>query len=191
MNEKPAQHDPQETGHEEHLLAKIPPGEFDTQLHAASTPAGTTTPQTSGHDSELPDQGTGEKLELPPGALVAMCKSGGFVFSSQCVTVYHDGRVTVDGRGWQGATQAARGGKLSSSDADELALALHAANLQGLPASTGHQNPDAYAYEISARLSRVIYSVELFDGSIPDHVKPLVQVLDRIMNQTAAPPASG
>jgi hypothetical protein len=185
MNEKPPQHDPQETGQEGQLLGKIPPGEFDTQLNAGSMHAETTTPQTTGHNSEPPSQGTREKLDLPPGALVAMRSSGGFVFSSLCVTVYYDGRITVDGRSGPGTTEAARVGKLSGRDADELARALHAANLPGLPPGAGHQNPDAYAYEISARLNRVIYSVELFDGSIPDHVKPLVQVLDRIMNQTA------
>ena len=68
---------------------------------------------------------------------------------------------------------------LSEAELAELRRALEHAGFGRLPASSGRQNPDAFAYEIVARPARRAYAVEVFQGSIPEPLKPLIELLGR------------
>jgi len=61
--------------------------------------------------------------------------------------------------------------------------------LANLPAA-GRQNPDAFAYEIVARLARRVYAVEAFQGSIPAPLAPLIQQLNRLAGMDERAPDS-
>lgn len=117
-----------------------------------------------------------DRLVLPEGALVAMRRSGGFRFSSREVVIYHDGRVAVDSdAAGQAAPVIIR--RLSYKDLSELYNALDGANFPQPPAAHGHQNADAYAYEIVTRSGTALHSVEVFDGTIPTQLAPLLRFL--------------
>ena len=159
----------------EHVLAEIPKsppdkGSADDGAGAIEIVAGPGRAQ-PGND----------RLTLPRGGLITMRKSGGLRFTSRTVTVFRDGTVTVEDR----ATGARPAGKLDDAELAKLYRALDAANFPELPASTGHQNPDAYAYEIAARIGRTNYAVESFDGSIPQQLAPLIHLLSGYASQEA------
>jgi hypothetical protein len=136
------------------------------------------------YDSELrvnppsapaPESGSAETLRLPRGALVAMRRSGGFKFRSREVVVYRDGRVNYD----DGKSGPRTVWTLGDDEMAELRRALDQAGFAKLPAA-GRQNPDAFAYEIVARLARRVYSAEALQGSIPASLAPLIQQLGRL-----------
>jgi hypothetical protein len=141
-----------------------------------------------------------DKLALPEDALVAMRRSGGFRFTSKSVVIYRDGRVTTEGTGY-GAARQAPARRLSDEEFAELYRALDAAQDQGSGArgqgsevetdsipgqrfTSGRKNPDGYAYEIVARTGTGTYAVEVFDGSIPEQLAPLIRILSRHMRPT-------
>jgi hypothetical protein len=144
-------------------LGAISPGQFDTQREVGDAPA------------PLPNEA--DSLRLPRGGWIALRKSGGFRFTSREVVVYRDGRVAADGSA--AARRNAR--HLTEQEMAALQAALAASDLRHLPASTGHQSPDAYAYEIVARIGRKEYSAEVFDGSIPATLAPLLSALQRLL----------
>jgi hypothetical protein len=113
------------------------------------------------------------KLALPRGGLVAMRKSGGLKFSTQQVVVYKDGRAVSDTS--RGAGGKAR--KLSDAQLAELYRTLDGIDFSRLEPTIGRQNPDAFAYEIAVRIGRTLYNVEVFDGSIPEEIEPLIRLL--------------
>jgi hypothetical protein len=117
-----------------------------------------------------------DTLRLPRGALVAMRRSGGFKFRSREVVVYRDGRVNYD----DGESSPRTVWTLSDAEMAELRRVLGLAGLAQQPAA-GRQNPDAFAYEIVARPARRVYSVEVFQGSIPAPIAPLIQQLNRFV----------
>jgi hypothetical protein len=112
-----------------------------------------------------------QTFALPRGGWVGMRMSGGLRFSTREVVVFRDGRVT----------RAGGIGKLTDAQMDQLRAALEPISFGRLPATPGRQKPDAYAYEIAARPKRRAYAVEVFDGSIPPVLAPLVAALRRIM----------
>ncbi len=175
MKNKPKRGKPSDASQPKPLMVKISEGQFDTDsptVGAADSPHGTGTP-TSDADAD--------KLQLPGGGLVAMRKSGGLRFTSREVIVYADGRVATDGGPAPTSTQPASTRRLSDKDLVELHQALKGANLHELPHTSGQQNPDAFAYEITARIGAGGYSLEVFDGSIPKQLAPLVALLTKLM----------
>jgi hypothetical protein len=116
-----------------------------------------------------------DTLKLPRGALVAMRRSGGFKFRSRTMVVYRDGRVNYD----DGESGPRTVWTLGDAEMAELRSALAQAGFARLPVA-GRQNPDAFAYEIVARPSRRVYSVEAFQGSIPASLAPLIKQLNRL-----------
>jgi hypothetical protein len=132
----------------------------------------------------------GDKLDLPEDALVGMRRSGGFRFTSKSVVIYRDGRVITEGTGY-GTARQAPSRILSDEEFAELYRALDRVRGQGSevgtdsfpgsPATIGRQNPDGYAYEIAARIGTDTYAVEVFDGSIPEQLAPLIKILSRHM----------
>jgi hypothetical protein len=150
------------------ILGELPKGPYDSGLKVNQPSA---TPINPLEDPQA------ERLTLPRGALVAMRRSGGFKFRSREVVVYRDGRVNYD-NGEDGPRTV---WTLSDAEMTELRRALEQANLPKLRASSGRQNPDAFAYEIVGRPARRAYAVEAFQGSIPESLKPLIQQLNRFM----------
>jgi hypothetical protein len=165
------QPDDQGSAQPEHVLAEIPKGPYDKG--SADDGAGAIE-IVAGPSRAQPGN---DRLILPRGGLISMRRSGGLRFTSRTVTVFRDGTVTVEDR----ATGARPAGKLDDPDLAELYRALDTANFPELPPVSGHQNPDAYAYEIAARIARTNYALETFDGSIPPQLDPLVRLLSGYM----------
>src|SRR4051794_35502801 len=122
-----------------------------------------------------PESNPADALKLPRGALVAMRRSGGFKFRSREVIVYRDGRVNYD----DGESAPRTVWTMSEAELTTLHGLLDQADLANLPAA-GHQNPDAFAYEIVARPARRVYAAEAFQGSIPASLAPLIAQLNRL-----------
>lgn len=118
---------------------------------------------------------------MPDGALVAMRKSGGLRFTSRTVVVYANGQVATDDAVQPGSAGPAQARKLADADLAALYRALNGANFPQLPATSGRQNPDAFAYELAARAGSAAYSVEVFDGSVPAQLTPLIHLLTDYM----------
>jgi hypothetical protein len=150
------------------ILGKLPRGAYDSGLKVNQPPA---------PPDPLPasEPTSADTLRLPRGALVAMRRSGGFKFRSREVVVYRDGRVNYD----DGESGPRTVWTLGDAEMAELRRVLDQAKLAKLP-TAGRQNPDAFAYEIVARPTRRVYSVEAFQGSIPAALAPLIAQLNRL-----------
>jgi hypothetical protein len=123
-----------------------------------------------------------EVLRLPKGAFLAFRKSGGLHFSSRAVVIYPDGRVAFDARGvpqkeYNRLRRAFNDGQMLS-----LRKLLDQTNFWKTE-SAGQQNPDAFAYEIAARIGQRANEVEVFDGSVPENLTPLLERLTPLLNE--------
>lgn len=127
-----------------------------------------------------------DRLKLPRGACIALRQSGGLRFSTREVIVYNDGRVAFRQQGKLGASEGVR--HITPAEMADLKALIRQSGLLGLPrfASIGRQSPDAYAYELAARLERVSRSLEFFDGSIPPEVRPVLAQLKALMSEDPA-----
>lgn len=153
----------------------------DTPLGTLSAEADTKTEiETRATEPPIQPEPKHEPLHLARGAFIALRKSGGLSFSSREVVVYPDGRVAYDARG------------VSQKDYNRLPRGLNDGQVHSLrklldhvnfwhAETTGEQNPDAYAYEITARLGQRSNSIQVFDGSIPENLKPLLERLTPLL----------
>ena len=161
------------------VLGEVAQGSSDTG-RATSDAGGNIEIKPSAETSANANAGS---LVLPDGGLVAMRKSGGLRFTSRTVTVFRDGRVMVNTQagGLPSDAGSAPHSTRQMNDAElaQLYRALDRAALPELPQVSGRQNPDAYAYELAALLEGREYSAEVFDGSVPEQVAPLIQLLAR------------
>jgi hypothetical protein len=142
----------------------------DTQLSEA--PA---TPARAPIEKMLED----DALALPKGALVAMRKSGGLRFTSRTVVVHRDGQVTQ--RSSERRRNTRPPARLSKEQLSALKRTVAKSMNAATPKSLGQQNPDAYAYEIVARVGRHLVRAEVFDGSIPTPMQDLVRTLNKYL----------
>lgn len=149
-------------------LGAIPPGGYDTQLGAPAKP-----PALSHRREPQPAE---SRPSLPRGALVALRRSGGMVFRTREVTVYRDGRVTYDADGPGGERERAVW-LLTDEELADLERELRAVDWAALTFAHGRQSPDAYAYELVARVGRRLRRLELAEGAIPAEIDPLVRRL--------------
>ncbi len=127
---------------------------------------------------EMPNQ---EPMELPEGALVALCKSGGLRFSTRTLIIYGNG---------EGLYTSNRGKGLESIPLDltetqqlRLRRTISRIDFAALPKGPGRTSPDAYVYEIAVRTLGQTFSIEAWDGSVPPALKPLLVELQRLMPQ--------
>lgn len=120
-----------------------------------------------------------DPLKLPKGALVAMRKSGGLRFSSRTVIVHRDGRVTQHSSVQVRSLKAPA--RLNTRQLSVLKRNVVKSMSSATAKSIGQQNPDAFAYEIVARVGRRVVSVEVFDGSIPPALAGLIKDLSRYL----------
>ena len=128
-----------------------------------------------------PAEASDEQLKLPRGALVIMRQSGGLRFRTTATVVFRDGRLAVAG-GTHTRPLVVR--RLSDDELVALRQMLDDVVAANLPASIGHQNPDFYAYELAMRPGRLVQNFEVFAGSMPEAVEPLV----RWLNAAGGPP---
>lgn len=153
-------------------LASIPEGgraaKLDSDQTTAAPPAKPATPKL-------------EKLRLPQGALIAYRKSGGFKFSSREIVIYPDGRVSFGGPDLSKEAYARAARKLNDGQIARLRKTLDQVGFFRTPSAPGSQPPDSIAYEIIARVANRSNYVEVFDGSIPDSLMPLLHQLNALM----------
>ena len=123
-----------------------------------------------------------DPLILPKGAIVALRKSGGLRFTSRTVAVHRDGQITRSSSTYQRDLGQGTTNRLTNDQLSAIKVALSQAGLGGpTPKTSGSQSPDAYAYEIAARMGTKQYAVEVFDGSIPEAIKPLIRLLSQLL----------
>ena len=168
------------------MPASIPEGPRDARPGNHTRPAGdagdvrtvpvrpTTSPETRspGHD---------EAPALPEGAWLAMRKSGGLLFSSREVVVYEDGRVVGSAIGGGRSRRDARPRRLAEPQLAALRRAVEQCDFARTPAAAGRQGGDAFVYEIAVRDGRATHAVEVFEGSIPETLVPLIEQLNRLL----------
>lgn len=187
---------------EEIVLGTIPEGPYDTELNSGLAPGvpapqqaapavpparrRPTRPARKAPQPETPVAGgppetTDEDLTLPPGAWLALRRSGGLLFSSREVVVYPDGRVdsaTVGGGRPAGVGQPRM---LTAPQLAALRRAVAGIDFGRLLPSSRRQPPDTYAYELVVREGRTTHAVEVFDGAIPEALAPLIRQLGRLL----------
>jgi hypothetical protein len=119
-------------------------------------------------------------LRLPRGGFVAFRKSGGLDFSTREVVVYPDGRVAYDVRG---VPQKEYNRLRRALNDGQIAALRHSLDETGFwkEEGGGEQNPDAFAYEIAARLGQRSNEIQVFDGSVPERLRPLIEQLTRLL----------
>lgn len=156
-------------------LGGLGAGEYDTSLRAdeddgleAEGAELGAPPATSAPSDE-------ERLGLPRGGLVAFRKSGGLRFTSRGFVVYRSGWVIpLEGTAGRPRHMTA-----------EALEALEAMLLRSGMSRKHHQKTrgtrDGYAYEITARYGGRTRYAEAEDGAIPDELRRLIEVLQRLM----------
>ena len=122
-----------------------------------------------------------EQFKRPRGALVAMRKSGGIRFTWRLLVVRGDGRLIYKSN-QIGAPRTARAiGQLEAAQLADLQALIAQTDFAARSPGAGRQNPDAFAYELIARVGRKNVFAEAFEGSIPEALKPLIQQLNRLL----------
>lgn len=110
-----------------------------------------------------------------------MRRSGGLKFSSQEIYVYPDGRVTHAERDLSKEPHARPGRKLNDAQIMRLRRLLSSSGFFSFKPEPRPQDPDAYVYELAARLGNKSHEIELHTGSIPDALAPLVEMLSQLL----------
>lgn len=158
-------------------LGGLGAGEYDTSLRAGADEEDGL--EAEGAETGAPPRasvpGDEERLALPRGGLVAFRKSGGLRFTSRGIVVYRSGWV-VPLEGTEGRPRH------MTAEARE---ALEALILRSGMSRKHHQKTrgarDGYAYEITARYGGRTRYAEAEDGAIPDGLRRLIEVLQRLM----------
>ncbi len=153
-------------------LGQLSKGERNVELEDAK-------PSAAHH--EEPVSPKAEPLQLPLGAFIAYRKSGGLKFSSREIVVYPDGRVSYGGPDLSKEVYARAGRKLNDGQIARLRKMLDQVSFFRMQSAQGNQPPDSFAYEIVARLGSRSNYVQVFDGSTPDALTPLIQQLSTLM----------
>jgi len=167
------------------VLANIPQGAADHELQA-NPPAGA-----QSHQKGAPPND--EALRRPRGALIAMRKCGGIRFTCRLLVVRGDGRLIYKSDAL-GAPRSARViGQLDAGQLAQLQALIAQTDFAASSHGTPRQNPDAFAYELIARVGRKNVFAEAFEGSIPEGLKPLIRQFNRLLPgpDSAPEPAAG
>lgn len=152
-------------------VARIPTGPADHDLQAPAPAAS--------HQKAAP--AADDQLKRPRGALVAMRKSGGIRFTWRLLVVGGDGRVIYKSNAIGAPDQARVIGQLDADRLADLQSLIAQTDFATKAHGTARQNPDAFAYELIARVGRKNVFAEVFEGSIPAALKPLIQQLNRLL----------
>ncbi|KPV53590.1 hypothetical protein SE17_08775 [Kouleothrix aurantiaca] len=131
-----------------------------------------------------------ESLARPRGALVAMRKSGGLRFTWRLLVVHQDGRLIYKSNEIGAPEKARVIGTIDAAQKAALDAALAATTFEAR-AYGGRQNPDAFAYEIIARVGEDNHYAEAIQGSIPAALQPLITQLNALLPGAAPATPSG
>lgn len=142
--------------------------------------------QPASHRKKATPRGEGEQLERPRGALVAMRKSGGLLFSWRLLVVHRDGRLIYKSNEVGAPAEARVIGRLNDSHLAELQALIGQTDWSARSIGRDLPNPDAFGYELIARVGRKNEAAELFEGRIPATFKPLIARLNQML--PSAPP---
>jgi hypothetical protein len=118
-----------------------------------------------------------DALDLPQNGMVALRKSGGMRFTSRAVTVLRSGWAHQQPH----AEPPLRPRRVTPAAMKALRRLTLRARLGSLPSTIGTPSPDAYAYELAARIGRRVHRVTVYDGSIPARLEPLIRALTRLL----------
>lgn len=129
---------------------------------------------------EPPADAKPDAFRLPRSAFVGLRKSGGLNFTSREVVVYPDGRVAYDARGVPQKEYTRLRRVMNDGQVIALRKLLDQTNFW-MTEGNGEQNPDAFAYEIAATLNHRSHEIEVFDGSIPENLMPLLERLAKFL----------
>jgi hypothetical protein len=162
-------------------LGQVGAGPHDTELGSPAPRTPTSHRKgTAATPTGQPAPPDADRLALPRGGLVAMRQSGGLRFRSREIVIYRSGKLVYRRLAPTSAESASHTRQLALSELVELHHLLKQIDFSRLP-TTGRQNPDAFAYEIVARPARRAYAVEVFQGSIPESLAPLIRALQALM----------
>jgi hypothetical protein len=168
------------------VLGRVGAGPHDTELNAPARRApishrkGKRPPPAGAAPSGQPAPPDTDRLTLPRGGLIAMRQSGGLRFRSREIVVYRSGKLVYRQLAPAGAEPAGSTRQLALSELVELHHRLKQIDFSSLPIA-GRQNPDAFAYELVARVGRRMHFVEVFEGAIPESLAPLIRELRGLM----------
>jgi hypothetical protein len=169
------------------VLGNVGAGPHDTELNPPAPHAPishrkeTAQPPAAVTPTGQPAPPETDLLRLPRGGLVAMRQSGGLRFRSREIVVYRSGKAVYRQLAPTGEEPASDTRQLHLSELVKLHHLLKQSNFAKLLV-VGRQNPDAFAYEIVARVGRRIHFVEAFEGSIPESLAPLIRKLQGLMH---------
>ncbi|MCU0493964.1 MAG: hypothetical protein MUD01_20430 [Chloroflexaceae bacterium] len=156
-------------------LGQLGAGPRDSQLQV-----GKPVPSSHRKKPAAPDEGGDEStgLTFPRGALAAFWKSGGLIFRSHEVVVYHDGRVAYR------SNQARRRRvvqQLEPTALETLRQQIAALVAAEVPPLAPSQSPDTYAYDLLLRHGRRLHVFAAADGSIPEALRPLLATMQALI----------
>ena len=117
-----------------------------------------------------------ERAALPPGALASLHVSGGMAFSQRELVVYDDGRATYAMAG-QGRSQPQQSFHLSGEQLSAVRAALAALDARAFAGRRASPSPDAYTYEIAARVAGEPAATTASTAFIPPQLAPLLRLL--------------
>ncbi len=116
-----------------------------------------------------------DRLGLPRYGLVAFRKSGGLRFTSRGFVVYRSGWV-VPLEGTEGRPR-----RMTAEALEALEALLRRSGLSRRHFRKAQGTRDGYYYEITARYDGRTRYAEAADGAIPDDLRLLIEVLQRLM----------
>lgn len=122
-----------------------------------------------------------EPLQLPKGALIAFRKRGGVSASAREIVLYPDGRVSYGGPDLGKEMYAHVPRQMNDAQIARLRKTLERVNFFRMTSAPGEPPADAFGYEISARAGKRVHAVAVFDGALPDALKPLIDQLNALM----------
>lgn len=127
-----------------------------------------------------PPAETLDPFRLPRSAFVGIRKSGGLRFTTREVVVYPDGRIAYDARGVPQKEYTRLRRALNDGQVIALRKLLDQTNFW-MTQGGGEQNPDAYGYDLAARLGQRSNEITVYDGSVPENLKPLIERLSKFL----------
>lgn len=137
-------------------------GAFDTKIE---------TPK-----ADVPSEAMSDVLHLPQNALVAMRRSGGFVFRSDEVVAYADGKVTHRNSGFGSVAKPAEVGTLSEAQLTQINKALAPDTFTAFEATMAPV-PDSYVVELAAQVGHEVKRGEVAELFATEPARSMIRLL--------------
>lgn len=154
------------------VLGTINAAEADESLNAAP--------------KRLPDPPADPGLSLPRGAWLRLVVSGGFRFSTREITVFNDGRLTYrkEATPMNGKIVLAR--QLTDEQLNPFRELVEKTDLATLSEhDPGRLGGDRVVYECLVRQQRKRYTIEAFQGNIPEAFAEIIRALGPLVEVIA------